>query len=335
MRDGYITWYNRQWYEYTGTTPEQMAGWGWQSVHDPEVLPRVIERWQASIATGDRFEMTFPLRGADGVFRPFLTRIVPLKDAQGKVVRWFGTNTDISVQKQVERELRKSQMRLDAIISSAMDAIISLNAEQRIVLFNRAAEKMFGVSAAEATGESINRFIPARFREAHAEHVEKFGHSGVTTRSMGQLGRLTALRSNGEEFPIQASISHIEIGGEKLFTVILRDNTQQTAGGGGARPQRAALPLVRRGLGPGDLAHESARRGGRAPPFLGRLHGPERFRGGRLRVDECHWPGRSPARYRSVAEGQREPGGLPGRVSPETARRPVAPHPGPRRAGPR
>ena len=225
--DGYITWYNRQWYQYTGTTPEQMAGWGWQSVHDPEVLPRVIERWQACIAAGDRFEMTFPLRGADGVFRPFLTRVVPLKDHQGKVVRWFGTNTDISSQKQVERELRDSRMRLDAIISSAMDAIISINAEQRVVLFNRAAEKMFGISAAEAMGKSINRFIPARFREAHAMDVEKFGRSGVTTRSMGQLGTLSALRSNGEEFPIQASISHIEIGGERLFTVILRDITQQ------------------------------------------------------------------------------------------------------------
>ena len=73
--DGYITWYNRRWYEYTGTTPEQMEGWGWQSVHDPEVLPKVLERWKASIATGEPFEMEFPLRGADGMFRSFLTRV--------------------------------------------------------------------------------------------------------------------------------------------------------------------------------------------------------------------------------------------------------------------
>ena len=64
--DGYITWYNRRWYEYTGTTREQMEGWGWQSVHDPEVLPQVLERWRASIAAGEPFEMEFPLRGADG-----------------------------------------------------------------------------------------------------------------------------------------------------------------------------------------------------------------------------------------------------------------------------
>ena len=102
--DGYITWYNRRWYEYTGTTPEQMEGWGWQSVHDPLVLPKVLEQWKESIATGQPFEMEFPLRGADGIFRAFLTRILPMKDSAGLVLRWFGANTDISALKQAEKE---------------------------------------------------------------------------------------------------------------------------------------------------------------------------------------------------------------------------------------
>ena len=74
--DGYITWYNQRWYDYTGTTAEQMEGWGWQSVHDPRVLPKVLENWKTSIATGEPFDMEFPLRGADGIFRPFLTRVL-------------------------------------------------------------------------------------------------------------------------------------------------------------------------------------------------------------------------------------------------------------------
>lgn len=106
--DGYILWYNRQWYEYTGTTPDQMQGWGWQSVHDPQVLPQVLERWQASIATGEPFDMEFPLRGADGRFRRFLTRVQPLKDAQGRVVRWFGTNTDVEERKRAEEAIQTS-----------------------------------------------------------------------------------------------------------------------------------------------------------------------------------------------------------------------------------
>ncbi|GAC1515944.1 MAG: hypothetical protein NVS1B11_34980 [Terriglobales bacterium] len=110
--DGYIFWYNERWYEYTGTTPEQMKGWGWQSVHDPTLLPGVMERWVTSIKTGEPFEMVFPLRGVNGVFRSFLTRVVPLKDAQGKVSRWFGTNTDVDELRRTQEALRQSEASL-------------------------------------------------------------------------------------------------------------------------------------------------------------------------------------------------------------------------------
>ncbi|MDQ6890531.1 MAG: PAS domain-containing protein, partial [Bacteroidota bacterium] len=101
--EGWIFWYNNRWYEYTGTTPEEMEGWGWKSVHDPETLPAVLEQWQRSIDDGKPFEMIFPIRGADNVFRPFLTRVVPIHDEQGKIIRWLGTNTDITRQKEIER----------------------------------------------------------------------------------------------------------------------------------------------------------------------------------------------------------------------------------------
>jgi PAS domain S-box-containing protein len=111
--DGYITWYNKRWYEYTGTIPKQMEGWGWQSVHDPKVLPEVLEKWKESIATGQPFDMEFPLRGADGVFRPFLTRVLPLKDTAGQVLRWFGTNTDISALRQTGKALEERTKQLE------------------------------------------------------------------------------------------------------------------------------------------------------------------------------------------------------------------------------
>jgi PAS domain S-box-containing protein len=110
--DGEVSWYNQRWYEYTGSTPVQLEGWGWQSVHDPEVLPNVLERWRHSIVTGEPFEMVFPLRGADGVFRDFLSRAMPVRDREGKVTRWFGTNTDISEQRRTENALRDSEERL-------------------------------------------------------------------------------------------------------------------------------------------------------------------------------------------------------------------------------
>jgi PAS domain S-box-containing protein len=101
--DGWITWYNKRWYEYTGTTPEQMEGWGWTMVHDPETLPSVLENWHSSINTGQPFEMVFPIKGADTIFRPFLTRVIPIRNQDGVIMRWFGTNTDISKQKETER----------------------------------------------------------------------------------------------------------------------------------------------------------------------------------------------------------------------------------------
>ncbi|KAA5539461.1 PAS domain S-box protein [Roseiconus nitratireducens] len=105
--DGNIDWFNDRWYEYTGTTFEDMQGWKWQSVHDPDRLPSVLQRWRASIESGEPFSMTFPLRGADGIYREFLTRVMPLRDAEGRITRWFGTNTDISEQHQMQEELRR------------------------------------------------------------------------------------------------------------------------------------------------------------------------------------------------------------------------------------
>ena len=116
--DGAIAWFNQRWYDYTGTSPEQMTGWGWQSVHDPAVLPSVLAHWRASIETGAPFEMEFPLRGADGEYRWFLTRVNAVRDLSGKVVRWFGTNTDVDQVKRAEQALREESHVLELLNST-------------------------------------------------------------------------------------------------------------------------------------------------------------------------------------------------------------------------
>lgn len=109
--DGWIFWYNQRWYEYTGTRAEQMEGWGWRSVPDPAALPDVMRAWQASLATGRPFDMVIPLRGRDGTFRPFLTRVMPVTDEAGRVQRWFGTSTDISERIRAEEERQRVMER--------------------------------------------------------------------------------------------------------------------------------------------------------------------------------------------------------------------------------
>jgi|GEM_PF-384597 len=163
----------------------------------------------------------------DGSIIQVSSSFAPLRDAQGAIIGTIGILADITERKRAEEKLRENQAQLTGIIGSATDAIITINAEQQITLFNTAAEQMFGCTAEEALGQPIDRFIPERFRPAHQEHVERFGQTNVSKRSMGALGAIYGLRINGEEFPIEASISQIEVGGQKLFTVILRDITER------------------------------------------------------------------------------------------------------------
>jgi PAS domain S-box-containing protein len=153
--------------------------------------------------------------------------ITPMYDEGGRLRGFSKVARDITERKRFEDELRETQARMTGIIASAMDSIITVDHQQCIVLFNLAAEKMFRCPAAEAIGNSIERFIPQRFRSGHSAHIRKFGETGVTGRAMGTLGALWAVRADGEEFQIEASISQIESGGKRLFTVILRDVTER------------------------------------------------------------------------------------------------------------
>ncbi|HEX7811866.1 MAG TPA: PAS domain-containing sensor histidine kinase [Burkholderiales bacterium] len=122
--------------------------------------------------------------------------------------------------------LDATQARLAAIVDSAMDAIVTVDAEQRIILFNRAAEQVFRCSRQEVLGTTLDRFLPMRFRAAHHGHIAHFGRTGVTSRRMGDVTTLWAVRAdNGEEFPIEASISQATEGEHRYYTVILRDIT--------------------------------------------------------------------------------------------------------------
>jgi PAS domain S-box-containing protein len=134
---------------------------------------------------------------------------------------------DVSERVQAQQAVLDAQARMSGIVASAMDAIITVDSQQRIEIFNTAATTIFRCSAAEAIGQTIERFIPERFRSAHASHIRQFGETGTTNRAMGQLSTLWAVRADGEEFQIEASISQIEIAGRKLFTVILRDVTER------------------------------------------------------------------------------------------------------------
>jgi len=159
--DGSVFWFNQRWYDYTGTTLEQSRDWSWRNVHDPNFLPQVLERWQGAIDAGIPFEMEFPLRGGDGHFRVFLTQVMPVKDAEGSVTRWFGTNTDITEWKEAEKrlalqaeELARSRVALESqtlllqsVLDSISEGLVVADHRENLVIWNPAAAKIIGMGA--------------------------------------------------------------------------------------------------------------------------------------------------------------------------------------------
>ncbi|MGJ7916259.1 ATP-binding protein [Massilia sp. LXY-6] len=143
--DGAIVWFNERWFDYTGTTPDQVVGWAWQSTCEPSVLPAVMERWQACVRNGDPFEMEYPIRGADGKYRWFLTRVNPVRDRHGRVLRWFGTNTDVDEVKRAEQALRDESHVLE-LLNSTGSALASTR-ELRSLL-QAAADAATGIAGA-------------------------------------------------------------------------------------------------------------------------------------------------------------------------------------------
>lgn len=156
----------------------------------------------------------------------------------GSLLGGFAMHRDITAQKlarleleqhrvQTEAAMRGRDMRLTGLIESAMDAMISINDRNEILLFNAAAERMFGYEAATLLGKKLEILIPPHHRAGHGEYVEVFRRTGVTARRMGRLGQVAGLRADGTEFPAEASISQLRLGNETTFTVILRDVTER------------------------------------------------------------------------------------------------------------
>lgn len=184
---------------------------------------------QASRIKGasDRYDEVYRIIRPDGSIRWIHDRGFPVRNDAGEVYRIAGVAEDITERKRAEAVSLQQQQRMEGIVNSAMDGIITIDEDQHIILLNAAAEKMFHCRAEEVLGQRVERFIPERFRKGHEEHVRQFGRTGVAARAMGLFGRISGIRADGEEFPIEASISQLEVGGHKLFTVTCRDVTER------------------------------------------------------------------------------------------------------------
>ncbi len=147
LADGPNEFLNKRWHEYTGLSPEESHGWGWQAAFHPEDLPTLMEKWRELLASGEPGEIEARLRRRDGVYRWFLIRVEPFRDETGKTIRWYGTSTDIEVLKQTEEKLREDERELRRITDAIPQAIVVLDRGGSPVYANQATLDYTGLTA--------------------------------------------------------------------------------------------------------------------------------------------------------------------------------------------
>lgn len=236
---GGIFWFNRRWHEYCGSTPSEMANGGWQSVHHPVALSEILSLWETAFAGKQPFETTMQLKGSDGCYRPFLTKVEPAVDTSGKVVRWIGVHTDISAQWEAEEKLKviyeAEQQRTvyrEAILSQLAEGIILTDAEGRILFVNQAANDLHGVTKLDVAPDEYAESY-SLFTEGGEPHPSMdLPLARAVTREETVIGaRWRIRRPNGDEVLAIGNAQPVYAAdGEKLGAVLtIRDDTARHA----------------------------------------------------------------------------------------------------------
>lgn len=251
LPDGRCDYLGPQWVAYTGIPEAVQLGYGWAEQVHPDDRKEATEAWQRSASSGVALDTDFRIRRADGVYRWFKTRALPLRGEGGTIVRWFGTNTDIDDQRRTEKALRElgqelenrveartreleqqveaarlSQERFQRLFDSSPDAILIADRPGRIVQVNEQAAKLFGYTRKELLELEVEALVPGRFRDGHVGHRASF-HANPHARPMGAGLELFGLRKDGEEFAIDLLLSPMEEEGRPLVMAVVRDVTER------------------------------------------------------------------------------------------------------------
>ena len=231
--------------EFYGLTPEELAKdaspiFGLMAAEDAQKVRAAIEESERQLSPwACEFRIDSPKRGEIWIEG----RSMPQEQEDGSTL-WHGFLQDVTDRRKMVEQIRGGEARLGAIINSALNGIITVDELQNIILFNPAAEQIFGWKESDALGRPLDQFIPARYRAAHKQHIRKFGQTEISGRKMGQREGIFGVRKNGEEFPLEASISHVEFAGKRVYTVILRDITEEKKAEEELKQQASLLELA-------------------------------------------------------------------------------------------
>jgi PAS domain S-box-containing protein len=223
---GVANYFNQRWYEYTGLSFKQSLGLGWQVVVHPDDEPASKDRWLGALSNGTVFDTEFRLLGKDGMYRWFIARNVPMKDAQGQMEGWFGSATDIHDLKMAEEDLHNSRERLRITMESATDyAIITMDVDGQIEAWSKGAERIFGYDEAEVTGQLGDIIFTPEDRATGApqKEMQKAREEGRAEDERWHL------RRDGSRFYMSGVTSPIYDGQLTGYVKVARDMTGQKA----------------------------------------------------------------------------------------------------------
>lgn len=226
---GFCTFVNRRWCEIAGLEAKAALIQGWKSAIHPADRERVLREWNAALQEQREFHLEFRFRRPDGETRWVVGSALAKVDEHGATLGHFGTILDITERTLAERALEHSQAKLDAILGTATDGILTIDANGIVLSMNRAAQAIFGYPPEELIGRNVTTLMPEPYKSEHPEHLRRY----LATKEphiIGKGGReLQGLRKDGSIFPLELSVSEVKVKGERLFAGIMRDITRRRA----------------------------------------------------------------------------------------------------------
>jgi len=259
--DGTPDFVNQVWLEYSGQTLAFVCSYpeAWMTAVHPDDRETASRIFWEGVRSGQPFAIETRFRAQDGTYRWHLNRAVVLRDAEGTVLKFVGTSTDIDDRKRAEDELRRSEARYRVVVETASDAVVSIDESGTIILANPAMKRIFGHEPRELIGKPLTVLMPGAMRKLHEAGCKRYLEMG--TKHLNWQGtEVTALRADGEEFPAEISFGEMTSGEQKVFTGFIRDISEKKRAEEELRNTQAELSRMMRVMTIGQLtasiAHE-------------------------------------------------------------------------------
>jgi PAS domain S-box-containing protein len=225
--DGLIDYINQRMLDYAQLTYQEFLGSGWGTAVHPDHIQPMSEAWAASVASGEPFEFEFLARhGSNNSWRWCVSSALPARDADGRIIKWYGGVVDLHDRKQAEETRLQSERQYRTVVEAATDAVVTIDATSVIQLVNPAVTKIFGYEPSELIGQPLTVLMPEKLAGRHLAGLQQYFETGHRRLNWSHI-ELIGVRKTGEEFPVEISFAEVINDGRRTFTGFIRDITER------------------------------------------------------------------------------------------------------------